>query len=175
MEAPFDPACVLSGESGIVTGARARLRAWFRDLGDGAAAWARLVPPRLDRAARSGAGAVHVLGVYGADGRESMSRAVGELRRSRRRLTITLGALDETAPALAGETALSGLRGRGKFENLNALLAQSPRDEARWTVVIDDDVALPRRFVDRFLFVCERLGLELPPPALTHSSHAASR
>jgi hypothetical protein len=174
MNIPFDPARVLSGESGIVTGRRARLLGGLRDIGDEAAAWLRLVPPRLDRAARSGAGAVHVAGVYGAD-HEHIARAVSELRRSHRRVTVALGALEERAPSLEQETLLTGLRGRGKFENLNALLAEAPRGDARWLVVIDDDVALPRGFLDRFLFVCERLGLQLAQPALTHMSHAAWR
>jgi hypothetical protein len=170
----FDPAGVLSGESGIVTGRRARLLGRLRDVGDEAASWLRLVPPRLDRAARSGDGAVHVVGVYGADHGE-IEQAVSELRRSRRRVTVALGALDTAAPALERETLLTGLRGRGKFENLNALLAAAPRGDARWLVVMDDDVALPRGFLDRFLFMCERFGLQLAQPALTHTSHAAWR
>ena len=166
---------MLSGESGIVTGRRARLLARLRDLADDAASWLRLVPPRLDRAARSGDGPVHVLGIYGAAQAASMTRAVAELRRSRRKVTVVLGALDERVPALDHETVLAGLRGGGKFENLNALLAQSPPAGARWVIVIDDDVELPRGFLDRFLLVCERIGLELAQPALTHTSHAAWR
>ncbi len=42
-----------------------------------------------------------------------------------------------------------------------------------WVIVIDDDVGLPRGFLDRFLLVCERIGLQLAQPALTHTSHAA--
>jgi hypothetical protein len=173
VEAPFDPARVLSGESGIVTGRRARVLAGLRDVGDEAASWLRLLPLRLERAARSGDGAVHVLGLYGADQAESITRAVSELRRSRRPVQIALGALDDSAPSLERETVLTRLRGRGKFENLNALLGQAPPSGVRWKLVIDDDVGLPRGFLDRFLFICERLGLELAQPALTHGSHAA--
>ena len=175
MAAQVDPERVLSGESGIVTGRRARLLARLRDLADDAASWLRLVPPRLDRAARSGDGPVHVLGIYGGAQAASMTRAVAELRRSRRKVTVVLGALDERVPALDHETVLAGLRGGGKFENLNALLAQSPPAGARWVIVVDDDVELPRGFLDRFLLVCERIGLELAQPALTHTSHAAWR
>jgi hypothetical protein len=181
MDAPFDPELVLSGQSGIVTGRRARLAARLRDLGDDAAAWLRLVPPRLDRAARSSQprgdasrpGSVHVVGVYAADHAGQMERAVAELRRSRRPVTVALGALDAPAPALEHQTRLTQLRGRGKFENLHAVLERAPRGDASWTIVIDDDVELSRGFLDRFLFVCERLDLQLAQPALTHASHAA--
>jgi hypothetical protein len=40
-------------------------------------------------------------------------------------------------------------------------------------VVIDDDVELPRGFLDRMLFLCERFALDLAQPAHRHNSHAA--
>jgi GT2 family glycosyltransferase len=62
---------------------------------------------------------------------------------------------------------------RGKFENLNRLLAAHPLDGRDWLLVVDDDVELPRGFLDRFLFVCERFDLQLAQPAHRLSSHAA--
>ena len=61
-------------------------------------------------------------------------------------------------------------RDRGKFENLNALLERNPPDGHDWLLVLDDDVALPRGFLDAFLFLVERFGLQLAQPA-----HRASR
>jgi hypothetical protein len=61
----------------------------------------------------------------------------------------------------------------GKFENLNRLLAAHPPDARDWLLVVDDDVALPRGFLDRFLFLCERFSLQLAQPAHRLSSHAA--
>jgi GT2 family glycosyltransferase len=63
--------------------------------------------------------------------------------------------------------------GRGKFENLNRLLALHPADGHDWLLVIDDDVELPRGFLDRFLFLCERFSLALAQPAHRLHSHAA--
>ena len=40
-------------------------------------------------------------------------------------------------------------------------------------IVVDDDVELPRGFLDRFLAVAGRFDLELAQPALRHTSHAA--
>ena len=39
--------------------------------------------------------------------------------------------------------------------------------------MIDDDVELPRGFLDRFLFLCERFSLALAQPAHRLDSHAA--
>lgn len=174
-EHELDVDLLLSGESGIVGGRRQRLRARLQDQLDDAVLWARLVPPRLALAARRATGAepVHVLGLYSRGWAGSMARAVAELGRSRRRVRVALGALDETAPALAAETVVSGLRGGGKFENLNAVLERSSPEGAGWVLVLDDDVELPRRFLDRFLFLAERFGLQLAQPALRRTSHAA--
>jgi hypothetical protein len=61
----------------------------------------------------------------------------------------------------------------GKFENLNRLLADHPPDGYDWLIVIDDDVVLPRGFLDRLLFLCERFSLDLAQPAHRARSHAA--
>jgi GT2 family glycosyltransferase len=63
--------------------------------------------------------------------------------------------------------------GRGKFENLNLLLGTHSADARDWLLVVDDDVELPRGFLDRFLFLCERFSLQLAQPAHRLSSHAA--
>ena len=39
--------------------------------------------------------------------------------------------------------------------------------------MVDDDVELPRGFLDRFLFLCERFSLTLAQPAHRLNSHAA--
>ncbi|MGO9320166.1 MAG: glycosyltransferase [Solirubrobacteraceae bacterium] len=62
---------------------------------------------------------------------------------------------------------------RGKFENLNLLLAAHPADGHDWLLVLDDDVELPRGFLDRFVFLCERFSLTLAQPAHRLNSHAA--
>ena len=75
-------------------------------------------------------------------------------------------------PALAGLTAATGLAG-GKFQNLNALLAQAPERRPDWTIVVDDDVVFPAAFLDRFLGICEAFALDLAQPAQTLRSHSA--
>jgi hypothetical protein len=63
--------------------------------------------------------------------------------------------------------------GRGKFENLDALLEHDPADGYDWLLVVDDDVALPRGFLDAFVFLAERFELRLAQPAHRARSHAA--
>jgi GT2 family glycosyltransferase len=64
-------------------------------------------------------------------------------------------------------------RTMGKFENLNRLLAEHPSSGHDWLLIIDDDIELPRGFLDRLLFLCERFHLQLAQPAHRASSHAA--
>jgi GT2 family glycosyltransferase len=100
---------------------------------------------------------VLVLGVERPE-RRALAAAIGEeLLRSRHDVEL--------------HTADAG--GRGKFENLNRLLALHPADGHDWLLVIDDDVELSRGFLDRFLFLCERFSLALAQPAHRLHSHAA--
>ncbi|MEX0992877.1 MAG: hypothetical protein WDZ37_02670 [Solirubrobacterales bacterium] len=173
VERELDLADVLSGESGVVEGRRQLLRARSADLLDAVAAWSRLVPPRLARAARTGQSrSVHVAGVYGDASAATMEAAMRELGRGHHDLTFALGATGEAAPDLSTATALTSLDG-GKFENLNALLRDRPRQDSDWLLIIDDDVELPHGFLDRFLFLADRFGFQLAQPALTRASHAA--
>jgi GT2 family glycosyltransferase len=144
----------LSGTSGTVGGKRgALLRA--------ADAWLDLREAprraRLRRAARWEPPRRRVL-VLGIDRPGSlMAAARTELLRSRHDVDVV------TAPV--GE--------RGKFENLNALLAEHDPASYDWVLVVDDDVALPRGFLDAFLLAAERAGLRLAQPAHRLHSHAA--
>jgi GT2 family glycosyltransferase len=144
----------LSGTSGTVGGKRgALLRA--RD------AWldVREAPrrARLLRAARRQPPRRRVL-VLGVERPDSlMDAARARLLESRHEVDVV--------------TAAAGAR--GKFENLNALLAEHPADGHAWVLVVDDDVALPRGFLDAFLCAAERAGLKLAQPAHRLHSHAA--
>jgi hypothetical protein len=97
-----------------------------------------------------------------------------ELRSSRHDVRLAFGSTGDARPELGEATVASGLAG-GKFQNLNAILEAAGRNGEDWTVVVDDDVLLPPRFLDRLLAVCERFGLQLAQPALTLASHGAWR
>jgi GT2 family glycosyltransferase len=155
--APMPGPDFLSGYSGTMEGRRARL-AGAAD----AALDAAQVPRRtaLARAARDQPPRRRVL-VTGVDRPELdglMDAARAELAGSRHQVEFAVA---------------DGTGGRGKFENLNALLAAHPADGHDWLLVVDDDVVLPPGFLDLFLFCAERFGLRLAQPAHRLNSHTA--
>ena len=148
----------VSGHSGYVAGVRATTRAITADTALDAVALARGEPWRLRRAALSlPPRRVLALGVERTDRRNVLGAARDELGRSRHEV--------EFASVEVGD--------RGKFENLNALLAEHPAAGHDWLLAIDDDVVLPPGFLDAFLFLVERFGLALAQPAHRRRSHAA--
>ena len=160
----------LSGESGHVAGIRAVAKHGLRD----AYLDLRLAVGRAGRSARSAAGPrrrVLVAGIYG-DNADRIGKAVEELRRTHHDVHFALGARGEAAPGLSDVTAATHLAG-GKFENLNTLLADREPAAHDWLVVVDDDVLVPGRFLDRFIAICEALDFGLAQPAQTWRSHAA--
>ncbi len=96
-------------------------------------------------------------GVERTDRQNVLSAARLELQRSRHHVDF----------------ASIAVEGRGKFENLNALLAAHPAAGHDWLIAIDDDVVLPPGFLDSFVFLAERFGLALAQPAHRRHSHAA--
>lgn len=107
-------------------------------------------------------------------------------RRTPRRRVLALGVTRERHQSLVSALTAELLSSRhevslytrspgdlGKFQNLNALLQEHPADGHDWLIVFDDDIELPRDFLDSFLFLAERFALDLAQPAHRRSSHAA--
>ncbi|GAC1433969.1 MAG: hypothetical protein NVSMB51_00010 [Solirubrobacteraceae bacterium] len=142
----------LSGESGTVGGRRDVLRSAGDLLLD-----AQL---RLRGGANGGIPRrLLVLSIARPAHAEMLACAWRELQRSRHAV--------ELAQRPPGEL--------GKFENLNAMLAGRELTEIDWLLVLDDDVVLPRGFLDRFIALAERCELQLAQPAHRLRSHAAWR
>jgi hypothetical protein len=158
MNAPRDQADFLSGHSGHVAGVRHTSRAVLADLlADGWTA-ARLQRRRLGRAAGAAPRRrVLVLATERTDRSNLLAPARDEVMRSRHDV----------------EFERTRVGDRGKFENLNALLRAHPPHGHDWLLVIDDDVVLPRGFLDVFLFLAERFEFRLAQPAHRRRSHAA--
>jgi hypothetical protein len=169
-----EPATFLSGESGEVSGVRRTIATTVGDLWLDARARMRGTARKLDRLADTEPPQrVLVLSAYRPG--SLLAGALAELRSDRHDVRLALGAADEPDPALAEVTVAQGLGG-GKFENLNQVLeTAAPMYEYDWLLVVDDDVVLPERFLDRFLAVAGRFGLDLAQPAQSLRSHAAWR
>jgi GT2 family glycosyltransferase len=152
----------LSGQSGTVGGVDGALRG-LRDAAIDAWEIAGARRLRLDLAARHEPPLRKVLaiGVVRPEHAELAERIARELLHSRHEVEL------RTCPP--GEL--------GKFQNLNRLLAEradgSPMQGHDWLLVVDDDIELPRGFLDRLLFLSERFSLQLAQPAHRSRSHAA--
>jgi hypothetical protein len=169
-----DPDSFLSGESGEVSGLRLTLERTLSDLALDLGQLFAATGRRLDRlAATQPPRSVLALSVYRPGSR--LAEALRELRSRRHEVAFALGATAREESTLAGATVARGLGG-GKFENLNRVLDRAP-EPARydWILLVDDDVRLPRRFLDRALALCERFRLDMAQPAQTLRSHAAWR
>ena len=141
----------LSGTSGQVLGVRARTRAIARDTIQDAVRLARLEPLRLHRAARAWPRRrILVLGIERPDQCPICWPVPGS---------------SCCVPRHDVEFVQREVGGRGRFQNLNKMLAGSPVQGRDWLLVVDDDVALPRGFLDAFVFLAERYGLRLAQPA----------
>jgi hypothetical protein len=148
----------LSGTSGQVWGWRRTATALALDALADARAAARLQPWRLGRAAQdTPRRRVLAVGVERENAGSLLASSKRELLSSHHQVEFVTGA--------AGS--------RGKFENLNALLDAHPPQQHDWLLVIDDDVALPRHFLDVFLLLTECCDLRVAQPAHRARSHAA--
>ncbi len=150
----------LSGESGTVGG----LDAVRREIEDRSIDARELLGGRRLRLMRAAHRSpprrrVLVLGVERPERRAMAAAIRAELLRSRHDVELQMG-----EPGALG-----------KFQNLNRLLAAHSAGECDWLLVVDDDVVLPRGFLDRLLFLAERLCFDLVQPAHRARSHAAWR
>ena len=90
-------------------------------------------------------------------------------RDGRRACAASCAAPATTSSCTSSRRARAPASGR----NLNAALAEHPAAGFDWLLLVDDDVRLPRGFLDAFLLCAERFGLRLAQPAHAFASHAA--
>jgi len=154
-----DPAAdFLSRSSGLVFGVRATSRALAADALADAVGWSRGQPWRLRRAAAAWPRrSVLALAVERVGEPNLLSGARRELLGSKHAVRFDSIAVGDL----------------GKFQNLNRLLERNSIAGHDWLLAIDDDVTLPRGFLDVFIFLVERFGLRLAQPAHRARSHAA--
>jgi GT2 family glycosyltransferase len=168
------PGDYLSGDAGDVTHPLRRAKRSLGELAFAAADRAVLTARRVERlTAGQEPRRVLVASIYRPD--SLLPAALPALRSERHDVIFALGAIGAPDPVLASWTVESVLSG-GKFENLNRVLAAAEGGPAiDWLLLVDDDLELPSRFLDRFVALCERFDLDLAQPAQTLRSHSAWR
>jgi GT2 family glycosyltransferase len=147
----------LSGESGTVGGLDGVRRRLEDELNDGMELLSGRRARLMLAARRLPQRRVLALGVVRKRNEALAEAVMNELSRSRHCV----------------EVATIEPSGRGKFENLRALLESHRAEGHDWLVVFDDDIKLPHGFLNSFLFLAERFRLDLAQPAHRRASHAA--
>jgi GT2 family glycosyltransferase len=153
------PADFVSGHSGYVAGRRATGTARMADVTADARGVLRRRRLARDATLWGPTRRVQVLALEREDAPNILDAAIAELLTSHHDVRV----------------ARTGVADRGRFENLNRLLASPSVElaETDWLVILDDDVALGAGFLDAFLFLAERYRLTLAQPAHRRFSHAA--
>ena len=67
--------------------------------------------------------------------------------------------------------SLAPIGDRGKFHNINLALANIDLNALDWLIVVDDDIAFPPHFLDRFVYACHATGLRIAQPAHRFKSY----
>jgi GT2 family glycosyltransferase len=146
----------LSGRSGTL-GRRALAMARARDLAD----LRRLAPARLvlHRSSRRSPRRRVLVLVFDRPAHAATANAIAaELARTHHDVELV-----RVVPA----------PGLGKWANVNAALERHPAAGFDWLMLADDDVALPRHFLDDIVYLAERFAFRLAQPAHAQASHAA--
>jgi Glycosyltransferase like family 2 len=100
---------------------------------------------------------VHIASVDVPERRSALESVLRTLAASRHNVTVSLAPLGD----------------RGKFENINLALHDVDLKPVDWLIVVDDDVAFPPRFLDRFLYASEAASLRICQPAHRFRSHTS--
>lgn len=100
---------------------------------------------------------VHIASVDVPGRRNGLEGVLRTLKAGRHNVTVSLAPLGD----------------RGKFENINLALRDVDVESVDWLIVVDDDVAFPPRFLDRFLYASEAASLRISQPAHRFRSHTS--
>ena len=87
----------------------------------------------------------------------------------RQDLDTVLAALKDTRHQVS--VSLAPIGDRGKFHNINLALAGVDLEALDWLIVVDDDIAFPPHFLDRFIYACHATGLRIAQPAHRFKSY----
>jgi hypothetical protein len=118
-------------------------------------------------------GSVLVVGVYLAD-KPNLAVPLTQSILQSEQWTVQcqwarLGSKLSGAP-LASQTKLNISQRMDKYAIINLLLAEVAYSEFDYIFIVDDDIAIPDRFIDSYLEIVSKREFSLSQPARTHSS-----
>ena len=110
-----------------------------------------------DRALSEAARSILVVGVLVPGRTDDMDAVVAKLAQTRHRVTVSV-------------TPMGPL---GKFENIDRAVREAPQalNTYDWLIIVDDDVGLPKNFLDDFVHLAERCDLRIAQPAHRFKSY----
>ena len=100
---------------------------------------------------------VHIASVDVPTRRDDLAAVLRALKNTRHDVTVSLVPLGQ----------------RGKFENINLALRDVDLSKVDWLIIVDDDIAFPPHFLDRFLCACETASLRIAQPAHRFRSYTS--
>ena len=92
---------------------------------------------------------IHVASVDVPARRGDLDRVIATLKDTKHDISVSLAPIGE----------------RGKFHNINLALADVDQSKLDWLIVVDDDIAFPPQFMDRFIYTCHAARLRIAQPA----------
>ena len=99
---------------------------------------------------------IHVASVVVPSRRHDLDKVIALLKDTKHQVSVSLAPIGE----------------RGKFHNINLALADVDLNAIDWLIVVDDDIAFPPHFLDRFVYACHASGLRIAQPAHRFMSYA---
>ena len=91
--------------------------------------------------------------------REGLEAVLAALKRTRHDVTVSVAPIGD----------------RGKFQNINLALRDVDLSAYDWLIVVDDDIAFPPHFLDRFVYACAAADLRIAQPAHRFDSYTTWR
>jgi hypothetical protein len=114
---------------------------------------------------------VLVVGAYFADRENRVPELREEFRRSQRwDVEQRWAVLGDAIPSQFSDVTVAAMRGVPKFALVNRLLRDVDLRDYSYLVICDDDIEVPRNFVDDYLHLVDHHQLSLAQPARTHDS-----
>ncbi|MBI5099767.1 MAG: hypothetical protein HZB30_11075 [Nitrospirae bacterium] len=127
----------------------------------------------MNRSIHEPSNSVLVTGIYLSDQKNNINHIVEEFRKSadwniKQKWTSIGTNFQEN---LSDITAMRLIEGLPKFVLLNKMLGEEKLSDYKHIIICDDDISMPKDFIDRYLYYVNKYDFALAQPARTHNSY----